>query len=226
VPFDVAQTVADIRNRLGNPLPAEISDTAIENAINASLVEYSRFRPRKKVVTIQLVPGQDFYPLEHGVIGVVDCILSFKGDTDADYYISPDIPVNAYENPWKPDPLDDFELDQRDIYDGYDWEYYPDTNQLRIVPAPDFYGVTEATVELMWEPSNFPNKEYETMMLFALAEAAEILGRFRSKLKEVPTGVGYKMTLDSGETLRAEALKKKEEFYRRLQQGGSVVKGG
>lgn len=57
-----------LRERLGDPLPFEIEDTAILNAINAAIVEYSRLRPRKQEMTLQIKDGQESYVLGQSLV--------------------------------------------------------------------------------------------------------------------------------------------------------------
>lgn len=57
-----------LRERLGDPLPFEIEDNAILNAINAAIVEYSRLRPRMQEMTLNIKSGQESYVLGQSLV--------------------------------------------------------------------------------------------------------------------------------------------------------------
>jgi hypothetical protein len=241
MPFDMMEAVDDLRERLGKPLTFEISDETLENAISQALQEFSKFRPRKKVVSIPLRPGVNTYPLEDGVVQVLDCILSFRGITDQTG-ISPEfsfIDPNDFDpgvytgfhngefvHEGSTDIIREIQLAQRDKIDGYEWEYFDSDNQLYIFPAPNFSGTTVATIGLEHTEASLPNKDYNLMMLYAEYKSGKSLGNFRTKVKEIPTGVGYKMTLDGGETILQESELKREQFYDQVKKHGSPhIKG-
>lgn len=234
MPFDKAKAVGVIRSRLGSPLDFEITDADIENAIDASIVEYSRLRPRLREIQLPLWQDRDYYDLDSDVIDVVDCILAFNGGYQ-DYTISPEFPYNEYDKEayrFSSSPhaserqVDEIANEVFDRYKGYAWEFLADEGKLRITPTPRVGGNTWIKVAYMHTAETFPARDIEIMYLYALGEAMETLGRFRSKVKELPTGVGYKMKLDGGALLMAEAKEKKKQFYDIFFTGGTPVTAG
>lgn len=225
MPFVMQKEVDKLRKRLGDPLPFEIEDDAIKDAINSALTEYSKYRPQKKESLVNLTTGQSLYEMEQGVMGVVDCILSFRGG-------SPDfIPVNAYDDPFLQISrslrmIDELNNEDKDRYGGYEWTYLPSTNQLKIFPAPSFTGQTSVVVKLAQTEETFPEIDMELLLKYAQAESMETLGHFRTKVKSLPTGVGFKMVLDGGETLLEKAERKRQEFYDEIRSGGTWIVTG
>lgn len=238
MPFVMNDMVGKLRNRLGNPLTFELSDDAIVNAINSALKEYSKFRPRKKEEVLALHKGQSHYPLDSGVIAVVDCILAFREDLKPNLFPLHDVafyPENLYGDPYvyrlnrtsrSMQFIDELEREETDRFDGHEWNYYPGDNILAIFPAPAHEVQTQVTVAYGHTEATMPAQDEELMLKYAQAEAMETLGLFRSKVRELPTGVGYKMTLDAGETMLKQAAVKRQEFYDEIRHGGSWIVTG
>jgi len=228
---------SEIRGLLGNPLTAEISDATIASAINASLIEYSRYRPIRKPIMLQIAVDIAEYSLDADVIGVLDCTLSF-GELAGPDAISAltliefeqetfGIPLlDSYYRRLSPSSINIFERYRtaEDNYYGYDAEFMLDENSnpsIKFTPPPRISGSIPMVVGLMHTPASFPLKDRETLKLYALAEAMESLASFREKIEVVPTNAGYKMTLDKGTTLLERARQKKEEFERKMGTGTS-----
>jgi len=234
MPFNPDVLTQEIRGLLGDPLVAEISDTTIESAINASLIEYSRYRPIKKPILLSVTEGVDVYVLDDGVIGVVDCTLSVSSssvesteeDFDAETY---GVPVYGSAPNASMEQVTERYRDAVENYRGYDLEFFIGENGVpfvRFIPAPKFSGVIPMVVGLVHTATSMPTKDMELMKLYALATAMESLGNFRSKITVVPTGVGFKMNLSAGAPLLQTAKEKKAEFDRKMGVGLTWVTAG
>lgn len=88
-----------LRERLGDPLPFEIEDTAILNAINAAIVEYSRLRPRKQEMTLNIKSGQENYVLGQSLVELQPVDGVEEPTTDPEGNVEEPETPNTTENP-------------------------------------------------------------------------------------------------------------------------------
>lgn len=226
MPFIMTDQVGYLRTRIGSPLTFEISDAAIVMALTEALREYSRYRPLKKNRPLDLVADVDRYVLDADVTAVLDCVVAFKEDAPPRFIGSP----NLYGEPYRPsrslDLIEAMEAEAAERFDGHSWEFDGSTGELVIFPPPPHTVTTSVTTAHTHTEATMPDRDLPLMLKFAQAEAMTTLGLFRSKVKELPTGVGYKMTLDAGETLLKEAERKRKEFYDEIADGGSWIVTG
>lgn len=83
-----AQTLTTaLRERLGNPDISELSDSQLLNAINKSLLEFSRFKPKvEEDSSLTCVTSQADYTLPTDTIGIVYCKVSSTLTDITDYW--------------------------------------------------------------------------------------------------------------------------------------------
>lgn len=215
----LTQLVSEVREELGNPLDSEISDASIQSAITKAVNEYSRFKPRKELVTLNIVAGQQTYPLPDDVIRVSDLAYCDMVEWNAhlgDLY--PDI--SKLDNPSLLTMLYQ-KVEGLSERLGHTWEVI-DRNII-LSPVPSSSGFLIYVANKAHTLETVPQYHKELLKKFILGECMIRLGRSRNKkITSVPT-VNGSIKFDAGKDWRVEGEILKQEFYKELGSNATVV---
>ncbi len=225
-----------LREELGNPTEARLSDKSCGNAVSGAVKEYSRYRPIRVLDFIGTQKDQPLYSLNdrQRIIRVKTVYYNtgFEWSWD-EYFPDPSVSVEGrlegislFENPsvWTQyiQRLEQY----KGMFDG-DFEYDPINKMLRLIPAPSLSG---KKVVFVWTQRHTPETiledDIDGMLLWAKALGTEILAKAkRDEIKSV-SGFGQSITMGASyETLNKDAADLKDEFRRKFGGGSFVVIG-
>lgn len=206
------QLVGKLRKILGNPGLSELTDEQIEFALENTLAEYSRHRPRKAYRVLNVVAGTSQYILPADVLAVEDVAFEPFGSASVGSDPGLQAVINAVDKT------------QRIMY-GPDWEYNTSENILTLTPEPSKTSVVIYIAHILHSLESVSERDRAMFVDYACGEAKEIWGNARNKrLVKVPTATGD-MTFDNGKALREEGALQKARAFSSLKGGSPLIYG-
>ena len=189
------QLKVKIRSNLGSPSETDITNEQIDDAIDAAISEYSKYRPKtvytvfeteadKAEITLsEVIPGS-------AVINVIDCFWDPIGATwDSDFYRSfPEFGggltgISVFQNPSIVVQYQQ-KLEAFRRHFGGDWDYYDDT--LMLLPPPSSSGTKVGLIAACVKGlAEIPDIDENDLLLWAEAQAGKILLEKRVRLSSV-----------------------------------------
>jgi hypothetical protein len=243
VALDFDSLKQELRTRLGEPSEASLPDEQLDAALTGALREYSRHRPRWANATLDVVAGQDTYPLPANAEEVSDVwarpsldVLQLPFDALSVAGVQ-GFPIHSfgalnllYPTKLSTGFLDDLVRMGFTPMDDAVWETRVDVAQdppvLVITPVPQRDLTLAFKVEFSRAAVDVPEKDADLLLLYAEGDCLEFIGRKRSKsVKQIPTATGS-LRLDNGAELRLEGRQLKKDFAAKLGTGATVVAKG
>lgn len=235
-PVRIAGVVADVavkeellqwvKLKMGNPTDPNMR-VLIENAIYDALDDLSRLRPITGYRTLNLKPQVSTYLLDDDVIDVQDCWLglspnySFGHDLEAHMFGIAGgyeyVDINTFHNPSLILMLEQKWESLRDRYSTA-WEYDPDTNSIRVIPAPSQVGKAVYKYAAKRTLADLPQKYMAGFKSLVFAECLEATEIERNRISSIPVGIGSVTFNTAPLDKKIEQLR--QDAYRKLGIGG------
>lgn len=226
-----AQLVEKARSNLGSPSEIELTDTQIGDGVDSAVNEYSKYKPKTvyaefeteadvaEISMAKVIPGS-------AVLNIVDCFYDPTGvffDSDL-YYTLPATSITGlsglslFHNPSLVVQYQQ-KLEAFKSHFGGDWDFYNE-DTLRLFPPPSASGTKVGLIASCARAlADIPDKDEDTLLLWAEAQAGKILAEKRAQI----TGVsmeGSNISLDAGKTTMKLAEDKEKNFKAKL--GGNL----
>lgn len=221
-----------LRRLLGNPTTNQLSDDQAKDAIDSAVGEYSKYRPIQALAYVTTLVDVATYSLalKERIISVKEVFYTTYSEyVSEDFFMLPSgnlEGLSLFENPslWI-QYMQRLESWKR-IFDG-DFSYDRSTKMLTLIPAPSTAGLK---VYYIWSQAHnvltVPDSDVDTLMLWAKAEAKDMMGSKKAFEIQSVSGYGESVTFGAkSETMTDEAEKLRERFAKRLGRGIPVLIG-
>lgn len=221
----------NLRKRLGDPPVEKLPSEQVTESVDAALREFSRYRPLKVEVSLDLEVGVSEYDAPDGAIDVEE------------FAFLPDAAVGLFaEHLGAPEEVDHWRRhDTRDeMYDQLDRDVFlkkedldPDIQiitgsppKFRIHPAPKWAGSASLRVRKRRTFTDVLESDIEHIQRYAEGLCLLYMGRQMYKtVTKVPTATGQ-LYLNQGDKFREEGEEKLEQFKEDLGGGATTVARG
>lgn len=219
------ELVAELRERAGGPSPEELESSVIDKCVTAALIEYSRLRPIRREVSIEIHEGVSEYPVDPEVISVPTFEFTFGSEPSLAHTVVSDLgPFSDIAVTPSLYVIEAMRRKARRKAEGYTWRFDDANHKLVISPTPKTrgFGAYVGIVSRKLEQVR-PDHE-ELLKKYALAEVLRALANKRSQVTGVPTGSGT-IQMTGYQDLLKEAEELRKEFYRKLGGGSPMLTG-
>ena len=223
---------ARLRRALGNVPTTQLSDEQLYDALDSALKEYSKYKPIYILDYLTSTKDVATYDLssKEGIIKVKEVYYS-RGPFEYFDEFWPDYSelgrlsgINIFEHPsiWTQflQRVEQFEY----IFEC-EFEFNQSTKTLRLIPPPDQTG---KKIYFLYSKRHtaetVPEEDIEVLLLWARAEAKEMMAAKKSYEIRSVSGYGESVTLGSTpESLMSEAEELKKRFSKRFGSSAFVV---
>jgi len=205
----------------GSPAPAELANTFVDQKIDDSVVEISKWVHAREARSLVSVESQQSYDLS-AVTGLVAIAqVTFPRETSSatgDTFVFPPegngVVFEArelYDNPslWTILKIKDF---QQDIRQGRDWTFDSQSKILKIMPEPSAVRTYLYLAMKLWTLATLPDNYREYVVLYASFKCLHALANKRENLAGVNRGDGRRVIYSAGKRIASDGNEKKDEF--------------
>lgn len=221
----LARIEAKLRRTLGNISTSQLSEDQTEDAVLSAISEYSRYRPIKVLDSLTTVKDEGAYDLsaKERIINVKEVFYDSSLSSSFDeYWPDPLIGsrlegLSIFENPslWTQyiQRLEQY----RYMFSG-SFEFDESGKILTLIPAPSSTG---RKVYYVWLKEHValtvPERDTDTLLLWAKAEAKDMLGSKMSTEIRSVSGFGQSVTLGAtSESITEESEGLRERFRKKF----------